>query len=286
MTDSGHIRFKDHADSTVRGNLMDFFCLYWNCSFRQALDKIASSMLYNKGIAIRKGHIKTFTRKEKDNLTKLEVVVRPWQDYDFEYWESYGVTKQWLKHADVYPISYKIISSKKSQDDKATKMVFPADKYAYVYREKKEGRLSLKVYQPFNKKGFKWCSKMDSSVIGLWTKIPEYGDRVVLCSSLKDSLCLSCQMHIPALCLQGEGYGMSDTAIKELKRRYKKIYILFDNDKAGLRYGRKLAEKTGFTNLVLPAFEGGKDISDLYKSNKDNFNKIMNCLFNQDYTGH
>ena len=88
-------------------------------------------------------------------------------------------------------------------------------------------------------------------------------------------------MGIPSIAPQGEGYGMSSTAIKELKRRYKEIYILLDNDEAGLLDGEKLSQLTGFTNLVLPSFDGGKDISDLYKrlNNKDQFKKIILDLF-------
>ena len=74
---------------------------------------------------------------------------------------------------------------------------------------------------------------------------------------------------------------MSDTAISELKRRYKQVFILFDNDEAGLIDSRKLSESTGFTNVVLPKFEGGKDISDLYHSlqDKEKFKEIMIGLF-------
>ena len=82
--------------------------------------------------------------------------------------------------------------------------------------------------------------------------------------------------------MQGEGYGISDTAIKELRRRYTNVYILFDNDAAGLADGCKLSSQTGFINVVLPTFKGGKDISDFYKSaGKEMFNRTMICLFNQ-----
>ena len=73
---------------------------------------------------------------------------------------------------------------------------------------------------------------------------------------------------------------MSNTAINELKRRFNKVYILLDNDAAGLKDGVSLAEATGFINVVLPQFEGGKDISDLYKvKGKDDFLKIILPLF-------
>lgn len=268
MSDNNHIRYIDYANTNVKGGLMDFLCEYWGCSFNQALDKICKLMIKGGNVTIKPKQIKTFTRKESNALTKIEVKIRPWRDYDYEYWESYGITEQWLKYAGIYPISYKIVTKKDTPTDKGNRYIFPADKYAYVFTEYKDNRLQLKIYMPYNTKGFKWCSKMDASVIGLWTKIPEFGDKVILCSSLKDSLVISCQLHIPTLCLQGEGYGISDTAIKELKRRYKKIFICYDTDKAGIEDGKKLAERTGFTNIV-PNLGNCKDVSDYFKSLED-----------------
>ena len=280
MDNNNHIRFKDHGNSGIQGGLIDLLCKYWNCTFNQCIDKICTLMIKENNITIKPKQIKTFTRKESDTLSKLQVTIRPWRDYDYEYWKSYGITRQWLKYAEIYPISYKIITKKDSLTDKGKKYVFPADKYAYCFVERKEGKLQLKVYQPFNKNGFKWCSKMDASVIGLWTKIPKYGDRVIICSSLKDALVISCQLHIPTLCLQGEGYNISDTAIKELKRRYKKIFISFDTDEAGKMDGKKLAERTGFTN-VIPDLGTEKDFSDYYRSLKDKEKfKQLQVLFN------
>ena len=75
---------------------------------------------------------------------------------------------------------------------------------------------------------------------------------------------------------------MSETAVEELKNRFDKVYILFDNDSVGLEYGIKLAEQTGFINIVLPEFQGGKDISDMYKSlqDKELFKQTILTLFN------
>ena len=268
MDDDKHIKFKDFGDSECKGTLLDLLCKKWNCSFHQVFDKILELMADHKGsdLNIKPKQLKVLTRKESSDAVKIQVAVRPWRDYDYEYWKSYGIEKQWLKYAEVYPISHKIITKKELEGDR--KYIFPADKYAYAFVERKEGQLSLKIYQPYNTKGFKWCSKMDSSVISLWTKVPEQGDRIVICSSLKDSLCLSCQLHIPAIAPQGEGYHLSDTAIAELKRRYKQVFICFDTDKAGKENSQKLAKKTGFKNIV-PDLGSEKDLSDYFKSLED-----------------
>lgn len=275
LTDKGHVAWKDHARRTANsnGNLMDLLCQYWQCSFQQALDRIDSSLCEDSHIEVR-NQIKALTRKEVSGNSELQVTVREWKDYDLEYWQSYGISEKWLKKAEVYPISYKMITKINPKTGNARRYTFAADKYAYVYVERKENEVQLKVYSPFNKE-HKWCSKMDRSVISLWTKVPEKGDKLVICSSLKDALCVWANLGIPAVATQGEGYTISDTAVAELKRRYKKVYVSFDTDAPGLEDGRKLSEETGFINII-PDLGKEKDYSDYYKSlkNKRDFKQL------------
>lgn len=274
--DGKRIYFTDLA-TRERGGVYDLLARMWHCSYNEVLERIQKDLLKDNGEANVSLMAAPKTVKEitaRSEIT-LEVKVREWRQYDIDYWASYGVPLEWLKYAEVYPISHKIVTKD------GIRSVFGADKLAYAFIEHKEGRITIKIYQPLNQEGYKWANTHDRSVVSLWTKIPETGDKVVICSSLKDALCFWANTGIPSLALQGEGYGMSDTAILELKRRYKEIYILFDNDKAGLADSKKLAERTGFTNLVLPHFDGGKDVSDLMKcKGKDVFTETINHLFN------
>lgn len=271
--DGYKIYFKDFATGES-GSIFTLLMKYWNLDYKSMLYKIWSDI---QGIPCNTMQLNTNpykppTYKRRD--VKLECKIREWRDYDIEYWASYGVTLEWLKYADVWPISHKIMVINNVQ------YTFAADKLAYAFVERKEGKVTIKIYQPMNKNGYKWSNKHDRSVISLWTKVPEYGDKICICSSLKDALCLSCNTYIPAISIQGEAYKMSNTAIMELKRRYKQVYILLDNDDAGKKDSIKLAEATGFTNIILPEFEGGKDISDAYKClGKDKFLDMVLPLF-------
>lgn len=259
-----------------RGGVFDLLGQMWGCSYTKVLLRINKDIpsFSNSEVKTYKYNFKTIKSYNKD--IKLQCKIREWRDYDIKYWASYGISLEWLKYAEVYPISHKIIIKNNNR------YVFSADKYAYAYVEHKEGNITLKIYQPFNTKGYKWSNKHDSSVISLWTKIPEYGEKVCICSSLKDAICLWANTGIPAISIQGEGYTISNTAIKELKKRYKKIFICLDNDKPGLEDAEKLAKETGFINIVLPQFDNGKDISDLFKlKGKEGFIKIVLPLFNQ-----
>lgn len=258
------------------GGIIDLLMKLWNCSFIEAKKRIANDMgETNLNISIGKGNYAHRIPIRTNSNIDLKCRVREWRDYDIEYWNSYGISLEWLKYADVYPISHKIVIKDNIS------YAFGADKYAYAYVEFKEGKTTLKIYQPFNTNGFKWANRHDKSVISLWTKVPNTGDKVCICSSLKDALCLWANTGIPSLAIQGEGYKISNTAENELKRRFQRVYICLDNDKAGLEDAKLLASKTGFTNVVLPQFDGGKDISDMYKvfNNKERFKQTLLKLF-------
>lgn len=264
--------------SGERGGIFDLLGKMWNTNFKETLARIYKDFSKFRGTTKIEptGHVPMTPHiSTGNNDVIMECKVREWRKHDIEYWGSYGISLEWLKYANVHPISHKIIIKK------GQRYVFGADKYAYAYAEFKDGKTTLKIYQPYNKQGFKWSNKHDRSVISLWTKIPPTGDRVCICSSLKDALCLWSNTGIPALAIQGEGYTISDTAVSELKRRFKNVYILLDNDEAGLKDAKILASKTRFTNIVLPNINGAKDVSDLYLSlqDKEKFRKIIIGLF-------
>jgi hypothetical protein len=275
--DHNRIYWVDLA-TNERGGIYDLLSRMWHCTYKEVLTRIQEDMKkFVTGATVGSyTPCNVINMNTHNNNSDLQCKIREWRQYDIDYWESYGVPVEWLKYAEVYPISHKIVISN------GKRYVFGADKLAYAFVERKEDKITLKIYQPLSHTR-KWSNKHDRSVISLWTKIPETGDKLVICSSLKDALCLWANTGIPAIATQGEGYTMSDTAISELKRRYTSIYILFDNDEAGLKDGKKLSEQTGFINLVLPQFQGGKDVSDLYKiKGKDRFLEIIYSLFEID----
>lgn len=275
--DGEKVTYKDFSTGE-RGGIIGLLQKIWGISFQDALERIHNDFHnFNGSAEIVMSHHSPVSISRGNNDVVMECRTRKWRDYDIEYWESYGITLPWLKYANVYPISHKIITKNNKR------YVFGADKYAYAFVEFKEGRVTLKIYQPFNRSGFKWSSKHDRSVISLWTKVPKTGERVCICSSLKDALCLWANTGIPSLAIQGEGYSISETAVIELKKRFDKVDILFDNDKAGLEDAEKLSKTTGFNNIVLPKINGQKDISDIYHSLKDKarFKEIILKLFNQ-----
>lgn len=274
--DGNKIYYTDFA-TKESGGLFDLLQLVWKMPLNEVLLKIMSDIKdVHNTVNCKKlsNHVKVNSLSSAKS--ELKVKVRQWKSWDIDYWSNYGISLKWLKYAEVYPISHIFYSKDKHN------YIFTADRLAYVYVEHKEGKTTYKIYQPLNKNGHKWSNKHDNSVISLWSKLPDTGDKLCICSSLKDALCLWANTGIPAINPQGEGYDISQTAIKELKKRFKQIYVLYDNDDVGIADGHKLADKTGFKYIELPKFQSGKDISDLFHhlQDKEKFKYQILTLFN------
>lgn len=250
----GNIGYKDFGTGE-KGIVYDLLSKLWNISIKQVYRRIIddyspSNTLINKTKR---------QRKLRKSCTTLNVKTREWRDWDLEYWNKYGVSKEWLEYAEIYPISTIFFNN--------DTVSIPADKYAYVYVERKDNKVTLKVYQPYSER-FKWISKHDSSVWDLWTKIPKTGDKLIITSSRKDALCIWSNTGIPSLSLQGEGYIPKESVINELKNRYKNIYILYDNDfqsevNHGRIFGKHLSEMFNLKQIEIPDKYKSKDTSDL-----------------------
>lgn len=255
--DGKRVRYKDFATGDT-GSLFTLLEKKWGLSFQQVLTKIINTNIdssNNVVVSVTKYSKSTTTYSGNTNL---EVKIRDWRDYDIEYWNNYGISLDLLKEANVFPISHYIITKNNRR------MIFGADRLAFAYFECKEGIVSIKVYQPYNKHHFKWISKHDRSVLGLWHMIPSKGKVVCICSSVKDALCLRAATNIPTICLQGEAYGISQTAQQVLRSRFDNVCILLDSDKPGKEDANKLAEQTGFINIELPESKEYKDIAEYY----------------------
>lgn len=274
--DGTKIYWVDYATKD-KGGVFDLLEKYWGVSYKDVLNRLWEDLPNFTNInSCNKLSKKVISSKKYNEETDLQCKVREWKDYDIKYWESYGITLEWLKYADIYPVSHKIVISN------GHRYVFGADKYAYAYVEHKDGKVALKIYQPFNKAGYKWSSNIDRSVWGLWTKIPKFGDNLIISSSVKDCLNIMCNLGIPAICMQGEGYKPKSQIIEELKCRYKNIILFYDNDynnpdNPGRKDSIELSLEYNLKRVEISAKYEAKDPSDLFKKyGRDRYLEIMN----------
>lgn len=255
---NSHIFYKDFGNGES-GNLYKLLMKLLNLDFKSLKDRVYNDFIKNTCISYKYKMNRNYKKKRNKNMeTRLEVKVRDWRKHDIEYWNSYGCNINLLKYAEVYPISHNIIY----KDNK--RYTFACDKYAYVFIERKDNKITKKIYQPYNKDGHKWVNNNNKSVIGLWNLLPETGEEVLLCSSLKDAICIISNLRIPCIYLQSETTDISESALRSLRVRFHNIYIAFDGDESGIKDAKELSSKTGLPILLCPKINKAKDWSDIY----------------------
>ena len=275
------IRFKDFG-TNQSGDVLTLLSLVWNVSLGEVINRIVNTKY-------KDGTIVTHSTKQtkivhNSSLSNLQVKIREWRDYDIEYWKSYGISLNWLKFGQVYPISTIFFTG---SDGK--RKSYPAEKYAYCYVERKDSQVTLKIYQPFSQT-HKWMNKHDASVWDLWSQLPQEGEELIITSSRKDALCIWENTGIPCVALQGEGYIPKKHVVEQLKHRFNKIYVLYDNDfqsdeNYGRNDGKKICEMFDLTQIEIPTSYQAKDPSDLVKKHGTQIlQKVINDLTHENIT--
>ena len=287
------ITWKDFGTGE-HGNVVGLMAKLWNVSYSDALMKIK----FDEGDPIpRVGLIRRY--KGKVHLTSnstMKIRVREWKDWDREFWGSFGISQKFCEACNVHPISHAFFTK---PDDKGLLHTYsvPMDKYAYAYVEFKDGKESIKLYQPYSQ-SMKWLSKHDQSVWDLWTQAFMWADRVsskavILTSSRKDAMCLWENLKIPAMSLQGEGYVPKPKVMKQVLDKFEKVYIWYDNDfshkqdNPGQDNARKLIEAyPSLINICIPDDYLSKDPSDLVKNHGVETLKRLWKTLTKDETTH
>lgn len=188
---------------------------------------------------------------------EITIKIRDWNQEDIDYWKSMGVSKETATWGYIFPIEYYFIN----------KMPVKCPRLTFAFGEHKDDKWTFKIYQPKNPYK-KWTNYNDSSVIELWSKLPEKGNYLIIASSRKDSLCVIENLRIPSIAFQGEAVTPKEKIMLDLKSRFKHIFLFYDNDYSsdsnwGQINARKITDKYDFVkNIFIPTDYLSKDPSD------------------------
>lgn len=253
---SGNLLFKDQATNEV-GDCFKFVSLLFDISFKQAVEKVWNDIIANKlnttkhGIVIRDYYKnkKTIVSVKRKNYTKT----------DLDYWGQYYITREILDIFNVFPIS------KFWVNDYISKFEYTKESPMYAYKIFN----SFKVYRPYSElKKNKWRSGCSQYDIQGWEQLPESGDTLIITKSLKDIMVLSL-FNLPSIAPQGENALLPEKAITELKKRFKRLIMLYDYDDAGLQGVERMQKEYGIDYVFIPKpyleLYSVKDISDHIK---------------------
>jgi len=188
----------------------------------------------------------------------INVKKREFNKADKDYWGKYNLDERDLRLANIIPISHFFIGTK----------MFIAEKLSYAFMERKDGVITIKIYQP-KSSYLKWINNNNGSVWEMWEQLPHKAETVIITSSRKDALCIIKNMGIASTAFQSETVIPKENVMNEIIERFDNVYLLLDNDFGKEKnWGQDAANKliqrfSNLTNIVVPEETGCKDFSDL-----------------------
>lgn len=187
--------------------------------------------------------------------TNIGIVRQPFTKSDIEYWSQFAITKKTLQLYNVFSIKYYLSNG-------IVKLIYhdSCPMYAYKVDDK------FKIYRPYAAdKRSKWRNNLTENNIQGYAQLPEKGDLLIITKSMKDVMCLY-EMGFTAIASSSESTFIPERLLEILKKRFKRIIILYDRDVPGVRQSRNISLKTGLEAILVNKRFLSKDISDAVKT--------------------
>jgi hypothetical protein len=215
--------FKDFSTGKY-GNKINLIQELFNLNYSSAVEKMIND--YNH--SAKNNTLEDIVFKPQSKWELDFVKVRPWNNGDANYWLQYRIGSTMLNEYNVKPIEYYNLVKKEDNEIKNLKI---KNSYIYGYFTQDDDIKPYKIYQPkSNKRKF---FKAKSHIQGL-DQLKYNQPYLVICSSLKDAMCLkSFGYNIEVIAPDSENTIIKPYIIENLKNKYKKCITLFDNDDAG-----------------------------------------------------
>lgn len=243
---SGRLMYHDFKTGDS-GDIVKFVCQLTGLLYYDAMRKILRDI--SVGFKIQTTKIE---RKQSVSTKKsIKVITRNYTSRDISYWESHGILKRTLESYGVYVLEAVFINDALIGEYRSTQPI-----YGYYF-----GNGEWKIYKPYSTQRF----YTNTNRLQGYAQLPTTGDLLVISKSLKDVMLLR-ELGYNAVAPHSESANNIDE-FDELKTRFGRIVIWYDNDEPGALGAEKLSTKLGVPYVQLPTDQAAKDISDYYKAN-------------------
>lgn len=229
----------------------------YGCTYHEALRIIATDFGIIDGSKPRVVSIQPIFKKEKKTIIQIEA--KSFTKEELEWWEQFGITKNILTKYRVYSCKTVFLNGRIESiyDSKCPS-------YGYYFGNE-EGRELWKIYYPY-RKNFRFIGNIKTATIQGYNQLPKKSKLLVITKSLKDCMVLY-NLGIAAIAPQSETQFIEDNVLEVLKKRFKHIVLLFDNDQTGVEFTNKIKRKYDWIiPMIIPLKYKAKDISDFYKA--------------------
>lgn len=264
------LMYKDYREK--QGDCFNFVKELYGITYSNALQRVCKDFNLDCQTDNYKPElsVKTYQAVSDRYKIKYSIVRKEFTSKDIAYWEQYGIDINTLNFFNVYRV-YKLYMNgylhRISSDNYPT--------YCYYFPRTD----NMKLYSPFNTKKDKWKNNANNEWdIQGYDQLPETGDVCILTKSMKDVMTLY-RLGYNAVATHSESEFINPDFIRHITGRFKRVILLFDNDKQGKAYTEKLSEKFCLNYGFIPEESGQKDISDYYKEyGKEESTKLLKKL--------
>lgn len=242
---SGKMVWKDMATGEY-GNVVKFIQKLLSLrTYTDALEEISRDFdIQNKP--------KIVTRLYKAHNKVIKVKRKAFTKKDLEYWAKYNITKETLQDYNVSSISGYFVDESYNEISK--------EELGFCYKVFNR----FKIYRPNTVKLKKWRSSLKPLDIQGFEQLSATNKILIITKSLKDVMVLK-ELGYDSVAPASETTKIPTNVITNLKQRFNKIYVLYDDDATGQKTSTEMAENHGFKTIYIPREDGVKDISDYVK---------------------
>lgn len=206
---------------------------------------------------------------DSSGRTEFKIKIKKFSKLDLKYWEQYSISKKTLDLYDVKIVKEYFVTS----DGLTYRKKYDYDKSdpCYLYQIKRFNNIYVKLYRPLtSNKSNKWRTNCIDSIIYGYDQLTFNTQTLIITKSLKDVMCLR-EMGYEAISPVSENIVFTPYTMMEFLKKYKNVYVLFDNDRTGRKYSKIYVNEFKIKAVEIPELhlvdegEKCKDISDVIK---------------------
>jgi hypothetical protein len=247
---NGKWKFKDFSTADS-GDCWQFIMLLKNINFSEALELITTQLLLPE---------QSFPKTQLHFSSKKKPLIfhRVFNSKEKGFWLQYGINEETLKLFKVRAITNYIAYTKEGKEYEV-KNHNDALMFSYDYGN------SYKIYKPNDKTNrFIYLGERDQNFFFGIDQLPKNGKHVFITGGEKDVMTLHAHGYA-SICMNSETATIPENLITNLKKRFERVIVLYDNDETGIKQSQKISNDHKILRLQLPDIaNNGKDISDFF----------------------
>ena len=252
---TGEWRYNDFATDD-NGSCFDLVMRLNNLTFPETLNKINADFVL---MLDSEQTPASLPRPLEKAVSEYEIKKRTFNEAELGFWLKFGINAETLQSFNVFSLEEFSTSSKTGNPYTVRSS---SEKFIFAY----ENANWVKLFKPLDEKKYKfqYLGTKEPSYIFGWQQLPENDEMLIITGGEKDVMSLAAK-GFNAIALNSETANLDKGIVDELKLRFNKIVVLYDNDSTGLKQSNILSVTHGLHRLVLPTIpNNGKDISDFF----------------------